>query len=297
MNRKFSCLAKTVVFITCITVFISSCEKDEVELIATSMELVSGGSQTTEAERDLGNQIEIIVKDQNGNGFADAMIYFAVSEGSVSVASATTDLDGKASVNWTLGSTVEVQILTVTAFKADGITALTGSPLIVRATAQKKQPAIGDFYAGGVIFYLNYNGGGLVCAVSDQSIGAIWGCYETEIAGANGVFIGTGAQNTVDIEAECTTAGTAADICANLTLNGYNDWFLPSKDELNEIYKNKDVINITAINNGGSAFPSRWYWSSTQDGGLVAWLQDFTDGSQDWFTKAYTLCVRAVRAF
>ncbi len=156
--------------------------------------------------------------------------------------------------------------------------------------------AIGDFYEGGVVFYLDGNGGGLVCAVSDQSAGTQWGCSGTLISGADGTAIGTGAQNTIDIEAGCTTSGIAADICANLSLSGYTDWFLPSKDELKEMYINKAAIDATAIINGGVAFVSYSYWSSSEDGSNGARRQHFDGGSQVSY-KGGNYRVRAVRAF
>jgi len=157
---------------------------------------------------------------------------------------------------------------------------------------------IGDFYAGGVVFYIDETGqNGLVCAVNDQSAGAEWGCYLTEISGADGTAIGTGSQNTIDIEAGCSTAGNAADLCAILTLNTYNDWFLPSKDELNSMYQNKDVINTVAVSNGGSAFADGSYWSSTEYNNTDAWKHNFSFGSSADVDKNNTYRVRAVRAF
>jgi hypothetical protein len=151
---------------------------------------------------------------------------------------------------------------------------------------------IGSSYQGGIIFYLDGNGGGLIAAPTDQSANTEWGCYQQLISGADGTANGTGAQNTIDIvNANCTSTNgspTAADICANLTLGGYSDWFLPSKDELNQMYLNKAAI-------GG--FANYFYWSSTEGGNDDAWLQDFTNGLQYNYGKFNNANVRAVRAF
>ena len=153
---------------------------------------------------------------------------------------------------------------------------------------------IGDFYQGGYIFYLDGNGGGLIVAPSDQDTDAEWGCSGTGISGANGSAIGTGAQNTIDIEAGCTTSGIAAHLCANLTLNGYSDWFLPSIDELEEIY--------TAVGPGASSniagITNDVYWSSTQkdDNYAKRYNMNSSSGAGN-ANKSNNNYVRAIRAF
>lgn len=126
----------------------------------------------------------------------------------------------------------------------------------------KTWPQIGMTHKGGIVFALNGNGGGLVAAPFDQSLGAEWGCRDSIISGADGIVIGTGYQNTIDIEAGCTTAGTAADICANLSLNGYDDWFLPSRDELFIMWKHIGQGNFFGLGNIGGF--GNFYWSSTE---------------------------------
>jgi hypothetical protein len=130
----------------------------------------------------------------------------------------------------------------------------------------------------------------LEAAPSDQSTGVEWGCWGVLISGADGTAVGTGEQNTIDIEAGCTTPGTAADLCANLSLGGHTDWFLPSKDELNLMYENLKVAEV-----GGFADFS--YWSSSEYNASGAWNQHFSGGSQNPNGKNGTERVRAVRAF
>jgi len=130
----------------------------------------------------------------------------------------------------------------------------------------------------------------LEAAPSDQSPGSEWGCDGISISGADGTAVGTGEQNTIDIEAGCTTPGTAADICANLSLGGYTDWFLPSKDELNLVY-----VNLKLYALGG--FTDGYYWSSYESNIIGAWAQYFYNGNQDNYYKFRTYRVRAVRAF
>tara|TARA_B100000795_G_C22618485_1_gene367903 strand:- start:199 stop:768 length:570 start_codon:yes stop_codon:yes gene_type:complete len=153
--------------------------------------------------------------------------------------------------------------------------------------------AIGDSHQGGIIFYLDANGGGLIAAPSDQGQ-ALWGCWKTLI-GANGTAIGTGAQNTIDIEAGCNESGTAADICANLTLGGFSDWFLPSIDELNEMYVNLHQQGFGSFANDITT-P---YWSSTEYNSEHAWRFWFNNGDPGgWGYREFEIhYVRAVRAF
>ena len=158
--------------------------------------------------------------------------------------------------------------------------------------------AIGDTHQGGIIFYLDSSGGGLIAAPSDQSSGAEWGCFGTAISGANGTEIGTGNQNTIDIELGCTTAGTAADICANLTLGGYNDWFLPSLEECKLMHLNIGIGNALGLGNIGG-FSTNNYWTSSELDDSDVWSKGF----QFYFSgegpeqKNASIHVRAVRAF
>ena len=167
--------------------------------------------------------------------------------------------------------------------------------------------SIGDYHQGGVIFYLNGNGGGLICDITDiasplNQVG--WGCVTDSVAGAASTSIGGGFSNTTDIINGCNEVGYAAEICYNLTKAGYSDWYLPSKDELNEMYINKTTINTTSISNGGYALnisDDDEYWSSTQghqeENGGYGFIQRFGDGHQKTRWKSNLACARAIRNF
>ena len=152
------------------------------------------------------------------------------------------------------------------------------------------EPIIGYTFQGGIVFYLDGNGGGLIAAPTDQALYTEWGCEGTEITGADGTGVGTGYQNTIDIEAGCTTGGTAADICANLTLGGYSDWFLPSHVELDLMRQNLHLEGLGGFVNNG-------YWSSTEDDYFFAYRIMFGTGGQAESGKGTNLYVRAIRAF
>jgi len=148
--------------------------------------------------------------------------------------------------------------------------------------------AIGDTGpCGGIVFYIS-NGGlnGLEAAPSDQ-VSAQWGCNGT-VTGATGTAIGTGAANTATITGLPCGAGSAAQIASNYTGGGCTGWFLPSQDELNELYLQKTVVGD---------FASDFYWSSSEFNANNAWIQFFDVGFQVGNGKNFSLRVRAVRGF
>ena len=195
---------------------------------------------------------------------------------------------------------------TVTATNAIGTSA---ASVASNSVTPVPVPTVGDFYQGGVIFYLFQPGDagyvegethGLIAAVEDQSSAIQWHNGSHETTGATSTAIGTGSANTDAIIAVqgATETSYAAGLARAYDGGGYTDWFLPSKDELNEMYQNKATIDAIAASNGGSSFdPDYYYWSSTEGGYNYSWRQGFEIGDQGGSVKYSTHYVRAVRAF
>jgi hypothetical protein len=161
-------------------------------------------------------------------------------------------------------------------------------------------PAIGDLRAGGIVFWLDGNGGGLVCALSDYETRVQWGCsgsglpnvpnvaYNSGNPVGSGAEIGDGMSNTNAILNDCPTAPAA--LAARFL---GPEWFLPSINELDQMYIHKTTLGAVA---GFSAF-SYIYWSSTEYDSFNAWIQYVSNGGQYNDNKGTTYYVRAVRAF
>ena len=68
-----------------------------------------------------------------------------------------------------------------------------------------------------------------------------------------------------------------------------NGWHLPTKDELDKLYQQKDLVGD---------FDNFYYWSSTLDKKDNPWGQNFANGiPQIGTTKIIRVCVRAVKSF
>lgn len=195
-------------------------------------------------------------------------------------------------------------------------------PSLTGHTCEATGPcALGDIGpAGGVVFY-------------DAGSTKLWGRYleaapeETEIAGLpwkklsykdkNGPIysdaktatarvqrivaktIGMGARNTQRIVRRYGDGNYAARYADNVSVNGFDDWFLPSEDELFEMYK---FMHATSVKLDGTH--NTYYWSSSEYDLNNAWTVNFKDGQQFDREKYLTpkpgvkaLRVRAIRAF
>ena len=160
--------------------------------------------------------------------------------------------------------------------------------------------------AGGLIFYVKeggYSDGWMyleAAPASTESTSLRWGSYGFLIGGT-GTAIGTGQDNTTKIVAWLnghSEINRAAQFCDDLVFYNcygyicvrYDDWFLPSKDELNQMYLNLKVEGV-----GGFAGDN--YWSSSEYNASGAWGQYFTIGFLYKYYKYDGNRVRAVRAF
>ena len=186
-------------------------------------------------------------------------------------------------------------------------------------------PMLGGFFVER--FRINEQAFKLIVAPKvegDHNDNIIWIGNNKDVPGAKSYD--DGLANTLAMaEAGSKLAKWALD----LRIGDYDDWYLPSQDEQEIMYRwlkptteenwcyARSGINLSAIDptrpytpkypvqtlaalfqaGGEQAFDPTWYWSSTQHAAYSdgAWCQDFYGGSQGVITKNYKLRARAVR--
>jgi len=184
----------------------------------------------------------------------------------------------------------------VRAFATNSVATVYG-PEVSFTTITPPPPAAGDNYGGGKIFYIfqpgdpGYVAGqyhGLIAATSDTQGYRVFGCRGW-LSGTSTALV-TGAANTTTLLG-CSETNFAAKLARAVNYGGYSDWYLPSKDELNNLYLNRNLVgNFIDVNYWSS---SEWSpWNSTH-----AWYQSFSDGSQNGDDKNAQKGIRAIRTF
>ena len=162
--------------------------------------------------------------------------------------------------------------------------------------------SIGDYYHGGIVFFIDDSGEhGLISATIDQGTNILW-CNDTINCFVRNTRreIGYGKQNTEYIVNYFGQGNYAAYLCSSSTLNTYDDWYLPSYDELELMYNNLHLAGL-------GAFESKAYWSSSHEdpAGLDAdvYYKSFTPNQPQFsYTEPYDkgtkyINVRAIREF
>jgi hypothetical protein len=160
--------------------------------------------------------------------------------------------------------------------------------------------AVGDSYKGGKIAYIfqssdaGYVAGqvhGLIAANSNQSSGIVWSSA-TNNTGATATAIGSGNTNTNLIVGNEGAGTYAAKLCSDysVTESGviYDDWYLPSLNEMIAICSPSNLIGLTA---------GVQYWTSSESAFNQAYRVIPTGGTWVNVMKSSSLYVRPIRTF
>jgi Protein of unknown function (DUF1566) len=161
---------------------------------------------------------------------------------------------------------------------------------------------IGKSFGGGIIFFIDTTGvHGLIVAKTDLQQKMIYGCMDVETF-ANSP--GDGIVNTIIIAKHCGDE-TAAYQCLHLNIAGYQDWYLPSINELALLFKamlSPDLFSVgiywssseyMELKNSGIS-PAGWHTDSES----VSWALDFKrGGTRRVLYKDKEAYVRAIRKF
>lgn len=233
-----------------------------------------------------------IISDGGGIVTSRGICWGTSSNPTISLSTKTNDGSGISSFTSKVGGLIGNTAYYVRAYATNSAGTNYGTQ--ISFTTLTKIYSIGDTYGGGIIYYLdNTNKHGLIAALIDQSQGHKWdsGATASIYAGAVGTAIGTGSTNTSKIIAVIGNGNNAASVCVNYHGGGYNDWFLPSQDELTRLLG-------TSVSFGWNIGLGGYYWTSTEIPPYGVLYCYFGSGSVTMnASKYYTAKIRAIRAF
>ena len=164
---------------------------------------------------------------------------------------------------------------------------------------------IGDLAHGGIVFYVDETGNhGLVVTVDDLSERSKWS--KQKVTRKNNRLSEDMFTTKTIFNTEGRKSKKSGDVSAfrvvkkfKNTSKGkrYKDWVLPTKEEMNLIYQNKDKINEAIAQLGGDPLADDYYWTSSVCDYSKSYVQYFKDGKQSCYFNDYAYRVRGVRAF
>ena len=141
----------------------------------------------------------------------------------------------------------------------------------------------------------------LVVAPRDEGENSVvkWKTKNTSTAGARSLHDGYANSKAMNDDEH-----PAAQWCRGLRIGGFEDWYLPSKAELNMLCEAfmatpggvPEQTKVEAFRDGGhEVFAGEWYWTSTEFSAYCAWMQTFGGGGQSYHGKLNSCRCRAVR--
>lgn len=148
---------------------------------------------------------------------------------------------------------------------------------------------IGMQYGGGTIVHIDSEGHGFIAKKIENTL-EDWGCNGTDLTNAEGEELGTGKLNTQVIVQACREFG-AARFMDDYSFDGYNDWFLPSKDEIRLIYVN-DISGLYTYD-----ADNLFHWTSTEIDGQTAYAYNYWNSVSEPLGKQRIAYLVAFRSF
>jgi hypothetical protein len=165
---------------------------------------------------------------------------------------------------------------------------------------------VGDTGPGGGVVFIDAstagNNTGQCFEAAPATWALSWGCGSTMLV-TEDLAIGMGKENTAAIVAGCAagedqTSMFAAKFADQLRAGGKDDWFLPSQDELAELYAQRELFADCGEGQCAADLAASTYWSSSHGGAGDAVSMNFVDGSEPLNEPQKTIrFVRPVRSF
>jgi len=165
----------------------------------------------------------------------------------------------------------------------------------------------GELYGGGVVFWVDHTGQhGLIVSMVDLSTSQAWSDVIDVLIGPTAQSEWDGLSNSLAIVGQTWHTNSAAKLCLDYInidygTGSYSDWYLPSRDEANDLSNNLRVVQKTLDIDGNPATTminlSLNYWLAGEWSDVYAWIWMFQANYGGWDLKYILKNVRAIRAF